>query len=206
MSDPVFISALSHLADHSGPDGLSISMGEITDRGMIDLRGPANDTKFFAAAKKALGVDLPKAPRSSASKAKITVLWLSVDQWLVLCPRGETAKLLAKLNGALKGIHSLAVDVSDARTILRLEGDGVREVLMKGTPVDLTLPEYGAGLVRRVQFGEIAALIHIVSEGPDVIELYVFRSYAVFAWDWLKATAKQPAALRVFGSQDAPAV
>jgi hypothetical protein len=31
---------------------------------------------------------------------------------------------------------------------------------------------------------EIAALIHVVSEKPDVIDLYVFRSYANYAWDW----------------------
>jgi sarcosine oxidase subunit gamma len=102
------------------------------------------------------------------------------------------------------GVHSLVVDVSDARAIIRLEGEGVREVLMKGAPVDLTAPEYTPGTVRRVSFGEIAALLHMVSDSPDTFDLYVFRSYAVFAWQWLLATARAGARISLFGPQPPP--
>ena len=53
---------------------------------MIDVRGSANDRKFMAAAKKVLGLDLPKAPRTSATWGDVKALWLSIDQWLILCP------------------------------------------------------------------------------------------------------------------------
>lgn len=198
MSDPVFKSALAHVAGHDGATGLSIAMREVTDRGMIDLRGEASSSKFKQAAKSALGVDLPLKPRTSVTKGSITVFWLSVDQWLITCPRGGQAKLLAGLTRALGDIHSLAVDVSDMRTIIRLEGEHVREVLMKGSSVDFTMPDYKAGLVRRLIFAEIAALAHIVSEGPDVIDLYVFRSYADYTWKWLKATAGPGATIGLF--------
>jgi sarcosine oxidase, subunit gamma len=199
MAEPVFTSALAGVA---AVPGLSISAREISDRGMIDLRGDPKDDGFRAAVEGVLGVALPLAPRTSVSNGATVILWLSIDQWLVTCPRSRAPRLGAALNDALGPVHSLVVDLSDARAILRLEGEGVREVLMKGVPVDLTLPEFTPGTVRRLRFGEIAALIHIVGEAPDVIDLYVFRSYARFACDWIAATARAPAKLRLFGRQE----
>jgi sarcosine oxidase subunit gamma len=202
MSDPRFESALHGF--EPADEGMAISLREITDRGMIDLRGSLDERKFTSAIKKVLGMDLPKVPRTSVHKGDITVLWLSVDQWLVCCPRSDSAKLLDELRKALGSVHSLAVEVSDARSIIRLEGDGVRETLMKGAPVDLILPEYSAGTIRRLRFGEVAAMIHVVSDQPDTIDLYVFRSYADFAWNWLLATGRSSAQIRLFGEQAVP--
>jgi sarcosine oxidase subunit gamma len=116
------------LAHREVPQGLSIELREITDRGMIDVRGHATDKKFMAAAKKVLGLDLPKAPRTSVSWGDVKALWLSIDQWLILCSRAKALELTAALKAELGNIHSLVVDVSDMRAVLRLEGEGVREV------------------------------------------------------------------------------
>jgi sarcosine oxidase subunit gamma len=169
---------------------------------MIDLRGLASDRKFMAATKQALGLELPKQPRTSASWGEIKVLWLSIDQWLILAPRAKVAELLAALDKALEGIHSLAVDVSDMRAVIRLEGEGAREVLMKGCSLDLLSGEYAPGTVRRMRFAEIAALLHVVAD--DVFDVYVFRSYADHAWDYLLATAREAAKIVLFGKQAAP--
>jgi len=205
MSDvsPQFESAL---ATREAPKGLAVDIREIVSRGMIDLRGLTSDSKFMAAAKEVLGLDLPTAPRSSAAWGEIQALWLSTDQWLILCPRAKTAELLNNLRQALDGIHSFTVDVSDMRTIIRLEGDDARYVLLKGSSLDLLSSDYEAGTVRRLRFAEIAALFHIVSQKPDVIDLYVFRSYANYAWDWLLANGRGVAAIRPFGRQVPPAV
>ena len=192
----------SPLAGVAAPTGLSISLREIADRGMIDLRGSASDAAFMSAVKDALGVSLPTAPRTSASWGDVKVLWLSIDQWLILSTRNKAHEILASLRAALKGIHSLAVDVSDMRAIIRLEGDGCREVLMKGTSLDLLDPEYKPGCCRRMRFAEIAALLNVVEE--DVFDVYVFRSYAHYAWEFLCATAREQAKLKLFGAQAAP--
>ena len=192
----------SPLAGVATPTGLSISLREIADRGMIDLRGSASDAAFMSAVKDALGVGLPTAPRTSASWGDVKVLWLSIDQWLILSTRNKAHEILASLRAALKGIHSLAVDVSDMRAIIRLEGDGCREVLMKGTSLDLLDPEYKPGCCRRMRFAEIAALLNVVEE--DVFDVYVFRSYAHYAWEFLCATARDEAKLKLFGAQAAP--
>ncbi len=188
------------LAHREAPQGLSIDLREITDRGMIDLRGSANDKKFMAAVKKVLGLDLPKTPRTSISWGDVKALWLSIDQWLVLCSRAKASELTANLVAELSGIHSLVVDVSDMRAVLRLEGEGVREVLLKGSSLDLLSDDYEAGTVRRMRYAEIAALLHVVED--DVFDIYVFRSYADYAWEFLLATARAPAKITLFGAQD----
>jgi sarcosine oxidase subunit gamma len=192
----------SPLAQAPGPEGLSVTIREIAGRGMIDLRGLASDQAFLAAAKSALGADLPLQPRSSVSWGDIKVLWLSIDQWLILCPAARTAEILDSLRKALAGIHSLAVDVSDMRAVIRVEGDGAHEVLMKGCSLDLLNGEFKPGLARRMRFAEIAALLHVIDD--DAFDIYVFRSYAHYAWAFLLATAKEPAKVRLFRKQAAP--
>ena len=202
MSDPVFRSALAHRSDRDGVTGLSITLKEITDRGMIDLRGAASDKKFMGAVKDVLGVALCTKPRSSAAAGDITVLWLSIDQWLITCPRAQAVELQDRLVKALDGIHSLAVDVSDMRAIFRLEGDNARVVLNKGTSVDFTDGTLGTGSVRRLRYAEIAAAVHVVSDGPCVMDMYLFRSYADYAWSYLSKTATKASELKLFAPQD----
>ena len=193
MADLHFQSALAHRA---APDNISISMREISERGMIDLRGSMADKKFMAAAKSALGVELPKPPRTSTTFGDVQVLWLSTDQWLVLTGRTRTSALLADLRKALGTIHSLAVDVSDMRAIIRLEGDGIRETLMKGSTLDLISEDYASGTVRRMRFAEIAALLHVVEQ--NMIDIYVFRSYADYAWAFLLKAARKGSEVKLF--------
>ena len=192
----------SPLAHREAPQGLSIDLREITDRGMIDVRGSATDKKFMAAAKKVLGLDLPKTPRTSVSWGDVKALWLSIDQWLILCSRAKAVELTTALKAELGNIHSLVVDVSDMRAVLRLEGDGVREVLLKGSSLDLLGDDYPTGTVRRMRYAEIAALLHVVED--KVFDIYVFRSYADYAWDFVLATARAPTKVNLFGAQNVP--
>ena len=193
MLELVTTSALAH---RSEPNNLAISMREIAGRGMIDLRGLASDKKFVKAVKDVLGFDLPKAPRTSTVWGDMKALWLSVDQWLITCPGDKATALQSQLTEALKGIHSLVVNVSDMRAVIRLEGEHVRTTVMKGTSIDLTHGDYPAGTVRRMKFAEIAALLHIVED--NVIEISVFRSYADYTWEFLLKAARKGAEVRLF--------
>jgi sarcosine oxidase, subunit gamma len=187
----------SPLATATAPDSTYVLLREIAGRGMIDLRGLLSDRKFATAAKKVLGVDLPKVPRTSAAWGDIQILWLSIDQWLVLCPGAKADELCANLQEALTDIHSLVVNVSDMRAVIRLEGDRCREVVMKGSSLDLTDGDYIPGTVRRMRFAEIAALLHIVED--KVIDIYVFRSYAHYAWEFLQKAARKGSEVGLFG-------
>ena len=47
-----------------------------------------------------------------------------------------------------------------------------------------------------MRYAEIAALLHVVED--DVFDIYVFRSYADYAWDFISANAKQGSKIRIF--------
>ncbi len=205
MSESAVESALAHRSDRGGAPGLSLRMREVNDRAMIDVRGLTSERKFLAGVQEVLGFALPRAPRASASTDDVTALWLSVDQWLITTPRGRGPALAEGLQEKLKGSHCLIADMSDARAIFRLEGDNVREVLNKGTSVDFTSGEHGAGSVRRILFAQIAAMVHVVSAHPDVMDFYVFRSYADYVWRYLLTTGRASARIRLFGRQTPPA-
>ena len=185
MLEPQFESAL---AQRAAPLGTYVSLREMTGRGMIDLRGQASDRQFMAAAKSVLGLELPRQPRTSTAFGEIKALWLSPDQWLILCAKEKVSAIVAQLQEALGKIHSLSVDVSDMRSIIRLEGEGSREVMMKSGSLDFTGKEFAPGHVRRMRFAEIAALFNIVED--NTIDLYVFRSYANYAMDFLQKAAR----------------
>ncbi|MFO0992385.1 MAG: sarcosine oxidase subunit gamma family protein [Hyphomicrobiales bacterium] len=201
MAEPEHRSALHGAGE---PDGLALRIWEMPPRGMIDLRGDAGSEAFRAGFKQVTGVDLPLTPRASAAWGEIKILWLSIDQWLVICPRSRLGELTSGLKDALKGQHVAITDVSDMRAVIRLEGDGVREVLLKGCSLDLLGKGYEPGTVRRVRFAEIAALIQVID--AQTIELYVFRSYAHYAWEFLTVTARAAAQVKLFGEQPVPAV
>jgi len=65
-----------------------------------------------------------------------------------------------------------------------------------------TSRDYAPGTVRRMRYAEIAALLHVVED--TVFDIYVFRSYADYAWDFLLATARAPAKVSLFGAQNIP--
>ena len=185
----------SPLAHREPSTDTYVSIREIGERGMIDLRGLVTDRKFMAAVKGVLGIDLPKTPRTSASWGDSKVFWLSPDQWLITTARGKAQGLTEELTKELGSVHSLAVNVSDMRAIIRLEGEGAREVVMKGTSIDLT-EGYEPGTVRRMKFAEIAALLHIVED--KVIDIYAFRSYADYAWEFLRKAARKGSEVKLF--------
>ena len=128
---------LSGVSD-KGASGLKLSVEPL--RGMITLRANLSDNAVAAAVKTAVGSDMP-----GVRKATDTALWMSTDELMLLTPYGEASTVMTKLSDALKDVHHLAVDVSDARTTFRLEGDAAREVLAKGAPVDLARGKFVKG-------------------------------------------------------------
>ena len=53
-----------------------------------------------------------------------------------------------------------------------------------------------------MRYAEIAALLHVVED--TVFDVYVFRSYADYAWEFILATARMPAKISLFGAQNTP--
>lgn len=150
--------------------------------GMVTLR---TDLAAAAPALKGAGVTVPDRRRKGDG-----TLWMSPDELLFLCPRDAAADRVAALTGALKGTHHLAVDVSDARVMFRITGQGsaIRETLAKLSPADLRASALPVGEVRRTRLAQVAAAFWF--EGEDEARLICFRSVADYVFGLLTHAAR----------------
>ncbi len=156
--------------------------------GMVTIRGDLGAAAFGKAVKKATGCALPKQ-REIVTDGGRRLAWMSPDELLLICEHGEAPGIAAALAEALKDQHALALDVSDARALLRLEGAGCREVIAKLSPANLAPGAFGPGEMRRTRLAQVAGAFHMPDESS--VEIVVFRSVARYAFD-LIANAARP--------------
>lgn len=176
MSDPV--SALNG-ASFQG----FATIREIGPLGMITLR--AKGVKALDKAVKAItGTKLPAQRRMEINGDKACG-WMSPDEYLLIVPYADVADALARLAKALAGEHHLAVDVSDARAIFRIEGDKAADVLRKLAPVDFDTLQPGE--IRRSRVAQVAAAFWKDDTG---FTLVCFRSVAGYVLGLLTHSAQ----------------
>ena len=171
MSDPV--SALNG-ASFQG----FAAIREVGPVGMITLR--AKGLKSLDKAIKAVtGTKIPAQRRIEVNGDRACG-WMSPDEYLLILPYAEVGEALASLARSLAGEHHLAVDVSDARAVFRVEGDRAAEVLQKLSPVDFDKLEPGE--LRRSRTAQVAAAMWQQDQG---FTLVCFRSVAKYVFDLL---------------------
>ena len=156
--------------------------------GMVTIRGDLSAEPVQRAVGEVAGVHLPGTRQ--ASTGACSLLWMSPDELLLLCDRDEAGNVAARLGEALAGVHHLAADISDARVMLALEGEGVRDTLAKLAPVDLAPEAFPVGAFRRTRLGQVAAAFWLVSETEA--RVICFRSVAAYMTRLLERSAEDP--------------
>ncbi|WP_069300837.1 sarcosine oxidase subunit gamma [Neptunicoccus sediminis] len=165
--------------------------------GMVTLRGDLGSEKLASGVKSAIGLTLPEA-RGVKAGTKGGVAWMSPDELLLFCDYEQADALVGKLDKALAGEHFLAVNVSDARASFTLTGSGVREVIAKGSPADLSPEAFKQGEIRRSRLGQVAVAFWL--SAPDTMELVCFRSVGEFVYDWLCVAAEKGSLPEIFNA------
>lgn len=155
-------------------------------RGMVTLRGDLGSEEMAKAVKAAVGLGVPGVRQHRAGKQG-GVVWMSPDELLILCDYDRADEVVARCARAFGDAHHLAVNVSDARAVFVVSGEGAREVIAKGAPVDLAPDAFGPGEVRRSRIGQVAAAFWMTD--ADTFEIVCFRSVAAYMFDWLSVAA-----------------
>jgi sarcosine oxidase subunit gamma len=163
-----------------------ITMRERAFLGHVNLRGDCGASAFAQGAAAALGGALPVVPNTVAAFAQRTVFWLGPDEWLVVCPGNDERALVAQFERAFSGLHASVVGLSGGQTVLDLEGEGVRDLLARGCPLDLHPRVFGAGRCAQTHIAKAPVLMRPVSGGMEIV---VRRSYADYLWQWLDTVA-----------------
>lgn len=149
-------------------------------KGYVSLRGEAQNAAFVESVSRVLGLALPVAPCTFAQSGSKKVLWLSPDEWMIVCPRDERAKIMIELAQALAGIRSQVADNSGGYTEIVLQGPNAQDVLGHTTVYNIAALE--PGRVVGTTFGKTFLFLHRADMG---FCLLVRRSFADYIWHML---------------------
>jgi sarcosine oxidase subunit gamma len=128
----------------------------------ISLRAPEASVAVLS---KALGLTLPKKPKTSASKGGRTALWLGPDEWLVIDEAGNDP--LADCAG-VAALHS-GVGISHRNIAISVAGLAAEAAINSGCPQDLSLEAFPVGAASRTILGK--AEIVLLRTADDAFEV-----------------------------------
>lgn len=162
-----------------GAAGVTLSPAKPANR--LSLRANPAEVKALS---KALGLNLPLAPKTSGGNASGRLaLWLGPDEWLVIDESGDPVADLAKV----KALHS-AVDVSHRNAAILVSGKGARATLQAGCPQNLGDQAFAVGAATRTVLGKIEVVI--VRTGESDFRVECWRSFSDYAFTFLSEAAK----------------
>ena len=177
MSEPV--SAL----DGAMSEGFA-KIREIGPLGMVTLRCKSDVKALPKAIKAAVGTAVPEL-RRIVVEGDHACGWMSPDEYLLVMPYAAVPAALESIAKAMGTAHHLAVDVSDARAVFRVEGAKADQVLAKLSPVDFAA--LAEGELRRTRAAQVAAAFWKDGDGFTVV---CFRSVGRYVFDLLATSAK----------------
>ncbi len=111
------------------------------------------------------------------------VRWAGADQFFVMAvgkPDGEVEQAVRKKVGELASV----VDQSHGRVVFQIAGEKAREILAKGTPVDLRDERFPVGKSALTQIAHVGA--HLTRVASDAYQISVFRGFSESFMEWLK--------------------
>lgn len=181
---------MSDLARSALPGARSTGMVSVREAGlcgMVSLRCDLEAGARIVA--EVTGCAMPQTRRIT-SGGGVQVAWMSPDEVMILCPHGEAPGLVARLSEAFGTAHHLALDLSDARALFVLEGEGaaLRDVLAKVTPADMAADALPVGEMRRTRLQQVAGALWFESAGEA--RVICFRSVAQYVFDLLTLSAR----------------
>lgn len=151
--------------------------------GHLILRGGA--IVLDEALREERGISLPGRPNTLSHDAggERSLQWLSPDEWLLIVPGGEAFDVETRLRARLGDAHFAIVDVSGGQTLIELEGEAVRELLMKSIVYDVDATHFPVGKAVTTVFAKTSAIVRRPTETRW--ELVIRRSFADYCYRWL---------------------
>ncbi len=124
-----------------------------------------------------------KATKDVLDKLRgVRVMWAGPDQYYVQSTNHDEGLLEKELARKLASLASV-VDQSHGRVTLRVKGPKARNVLAKGTPVDLHPDAFPVDRSAVTQMAHVG--VHLTRVAPDAYEISVFRGFSESFWEWL---------------------
>jgi sarcosine oxidase subunit gamma len=185
----------SELAAVATRSGGQLTIAELPLRVQVNVRLDP-DSSVRDGVEKVLETPLPLDPNTAVHVGDRMVCWLGPDEWLVVGSVGDE-RLAAHLAEATAGQAASVVDVSAARTILRISGPRSRDLIAHGCALDLHAQTFLAGHCAQTR---LALANVLITPAPDdtadhvrAPEFWVFvrASFAGYLATWLLDAAAE---------------
>ena len=170
-----------------------VSVKEIAPIMKLNLRGKTRE--FFTNVGKSLNMILPTEANTSSSSDKLTAIWLSPDEWMIVSNE-KTEKdtnnydLEENLyNSISKTNLGAVVDVSDQFVMLELEGSKVYELFSSGSPFNFNEFKEKKGSSTQTLLNGIDVII--LNKGINLVNLFVRRSFSEHLYSWINDSASR---------------
>ena len=170
-----------------------ISIREVSPIMKLNLRGKKRE--FFTTVGKNLDMILPTEANTSSSSSKLTSIWLSPDEWMVISNElieKDTNKheLEENLyNSISKTNLGAVVDVTDQFTMLELKGSKIYELFSSGSPFNFNEFKEKKGSTTQTLLSNIDVIIH--NKGENLVNLFVRRSFSEHLFSWINDSASR---------------
>jgi heterotetrameric sarcosine oxidase gamma subunit len=168
---------------HDGADGRRrVRVGEVRGWKLVQVAAfPSTSMELEQAVRPLLGADLPPRVGQAITVGTRLLLKIGPEQFWIITRDGEDITRTLQL--AVRSEIGSVTSLSHSRTCIWIDGPSAREVLAAGIAIDLH-PD-----VFEPHFFALTGLHHtpitIYRSGESRYELYVMRTFAVWAWEWL---------------------
>ena len=166
----------------------SVSVKEISQVMKINLRGKRRE--FLTNIGKNLNMILPTEANTSTTSDKLTAIWLSPDEWMIisneLASKDTNKSDLYEMlfNSISKTNLGAVIDVTDQFVQLELIGKNIYEIFSAGSPFNFNEFKEKKGSTTQTVLNHIDVILHHKEE--NAVNLLVRRSFAEHLWFWIE--------------------
>jgi len=171
----------------------SVSVREIYPVMKINLRGKKRE--FLTNIGKNLNMILPTEANTSTASDKLTAIWLSPDEWMIvsneLVSKDNNKYDLHEMlfNSISKTNLGAVIDVTDQFVQLELKGENVYEIFSAGSPFNFNEFKEKKGSTTQTILNNVDVILHHKDE--NIVNLLVRRSFAEHLCSWIEDCASR---------------
>ena len=159
----------------------------------INLRGKKRE--FLTNVGKNLNMILPTEANTSSISDKLTAIWLSPDEWMIISNELASKDTnISELNEILfnsisKTNLGAVIDVTDQFVQLELKGENIYEIFSAGSPFNFNEFKEKKGSTAQTVLNHIDVILHHKEE--NTVNLFVRRSFAEHIFSWIEDCASR---------------
>tara|TARA_B100001250_G_C19760768_1_gene772367 strand:+ start:245 stop:808 length:564 start_codon:yes stop_codon:yes gene_type:complete len=168
-----------------------VSVKEISPIMKINLRGKKRE--FLKNIGKNLNMILPTEANTSTTSDKLTAIWLSPDEWMIvsneLTNKDANMHELNEIlfNNISKTNLGTVVDITDQFVQLELKGKNIYEIFSAGSPFNFNEFKNKKGSTTQTILNHTDVILH--HKDKNVVNLFVRRSFAEHLYSWIEDCA-----------------